>query len=424
MTDEWAAWRQELDESAGEMRADNARRAQEVMSVKGEQVADRGTTHEAEMDERMIHGDPDAGTDEVTAVVVAQPQQHLVVGVGALAAMSEADFARNLAMLEQGQKRLEMITDKLLVKTVDYGHVPGVKKPFLLKPGAEKLANFYGLAVSFEAERVEGHRAVQRVGDVATATGEYEAPPLAYHVKALVHLRDFDGPVVAQGYGEANSWEERYRYRESKRVCPTCSHEGLIKGRPDGKLKGKWWCAGHAGGCNKTFEAADPAITDQVVGKVDNPDPYGLANTLVKMAEKRAMVDGILRATGTSGFFTQDEDSPSVRQQSGDSGDDGDRDDNPPVENVTGKQQVERGGKPTGPTPQQIAQLTKLSKEKDLGPDKIAEVITRVFDVPLVLPDGTRGEKGKALLAYIQQGLTADQFGRLLHSIDTGEVPA
>lgn len=410
MTDEWAAWRQEMDESANEMRADNARRAQEVISVKGEQVADRGTTHEAEMDERMIHGDPDAGADEVTAVVVAQPQQHLVVGVGALAAMSEADFARNLAMLEQGQKRLEQITDKLLVKTVDYGHVPNVKKPFLLKPGAEKLANFYGLAVSFEADRV--------VGDGV------KSPPLAYHVKALVHLRDFDGPVVAQGYGEANSWEERYRYRESKRSCPTCSHEGLIKGKPDGKLKGKWWCSARDGGCNKTFEAADPAIVDQVVGKIDNPDPYGLANTLVKMAEKRAMVDGILRATGTSGFFTQDEDSPSVRQQSGGSEDDGDRDDNPPVQNVTGQQQVERGGKPTGPTPQQIAQLTKLSKEKDLGPDKIAEVITRVFDVPLVLPDGTRGEKGKALLAYIQQGLTADQFGQLLHTIDTGEVPA
>ena len=122
--------------------------------------------------------------------------------------------------------------------------------------------------------------------------------------------------MVAQGYGEANSWEERYRWRLAKATCPKCGREGLVKGKEDGKLKGKWWCPSREGGCNSTFEAADPAVTPP--GKVENSDPWGLANTLVKMGEKRAHVDVILRATGTSGFFTQDEDSPSVQQQSGD----------------------------------------------------------------------------------------------------------
>lgn len=407
MTDEWSEWRQKAaDIEVAGMDSDDLDAAQQravLMAqpaiqqvMKGEQMAD-------EIIPIVV--------EEETAVVVAQPQQHLVVGVGALAAMDDAAFERNLAMLQRGQDRLVVLTDKLLVKGVDYGTVPGIKKPFLQKPGAEKLANFYGLAVSFDAQRVEGDGV--------------KAPPLAYHVKALVHLRDTDGPVVAEGYGESNSWEPKYRYVESRRTCPACGREGLVtSGKQTSRIFNKWWCPGREGGCNKTYEKADPRIVEQAVGKVDNPDPYGYANTLIKIAEKRALVDGILRATGTSGFFTQDEDSPAVQAQASGSSEPDEADNNPPVENVTGQQQVERGGKPTGPTPQQIAQLTKLSKEKDLGPDKIAEVITRLFDVPLVLPDGTRGEKGKALLAYIQKGLTADQFGQLLHTIDTGEVPA
>jgi hypothetical protein len=246
-----------------------------------------------------------------------------------------------------------------------------------------------------------------------------ESPPLAYHVRSYAHLGSFDGPVVAQGYGEANSWEPRYRYIESKRACPSCGHEGLIKGKIDGKLRGKWWCSQRDGGCNATFEAADPKITEQVTGKVDNPDPYGLANTLVKMGEKRAHVDVVLRATGTSGFFSQDEDSPSVQAQASRAPE---SDDRPEVENVTGQQEVQRGGRPDAPTPQQMALLSALSKEKGLGPDGIAAVITRLFDVPVILPDGTRGEQGKWLWGYIEKGMTADQLGAALSTIATGDI--
>jgi hypothetical protein len=349
----------------------------------------------------------DIPDEEPRAVVVAAPQQHLVVGVGALAAMDDAAFERNLAMLQRGKQRLVELTDKLLDRGTDYGTVPGIKKPFLQKPGAEKLANFYGLAIRFEAERVEGDGKA--------------APPLAYHVKSFAHLGSFDGPIVAAGFGEANSWEPRYRYLDAKRVCPACGHEGLIKGKPDGKLKGQWWCSARDGGCNRTFPAADPAITEQQTGKVDNPDPYGLANTLVKMAEKRAHVDVVLRATGTSGFYSQDEDSPSVQAQATSAPPPDDE--LPAVENVTGQQSVQRGGRPDAPTPQQMAQLSKISKERDLGPEKIAEVATRLFDVPVLLPDGTRGEKGKWLWGYIEQGMSADHVGQLLSTLDTGELP-
>ena len=402
MTDQWDEWRQE---AAGII----------VETAGVDEVASKAAPKAAEPVEAVyvvdIPDDPQsvdaAATAERKAIVVAAPQQHLVVGVGALAAMDDAAFERNLAMLQRGQKRLIELTDKLLDRGTDYGTVPGIKKPFLQKPGSEKLANFYGLAIRFEAERVEGDGV--------------KAPPLAYHVRSFAHLGSFDGPVVAQGYGEANSWEPRYRYIESKRACPACGHEGLIKGKLDGKLKGKWWCSQRDGGCNKTFEAADPSITEQQTGKVDNPDPYGLANTLVKMGEKRAHVDVVLRATGTSGFFSQDEDSPSVQAQASHAP--RDEDERPEVENVTGQQTVQRGGRPDAPTSTQMAQLSALSKEKKLGPDGIAALIIRLFNVPVVMDETwSRGEKGKWLWGYIEEGFTADQLGQLLSSIDTGDI--
>lgn len=336
--------------------------------------------------------------DSQIIVVDSVPQQHLVVGVGALAAMDDAAFERNIEMLQRGQQRLVELTEKLLVSGQDYGRVPGIKKPFLQKPGAEKLCNFYGLAVRFEVDRIEGDGVI--------------APNLAYHVRAYAHLRDFDGPVVAQGFGEANTWEERYRWRDAKPTCPACNREGLIRGKPDGKLKGKWWCPSREGGCNRTFEAADPAVI--AGGKVENPDPWGLANTLIKMAEKRAHVDVTLRATGTSGFFTQDEDSPSVTGQA--------EPEHPGVEvQVVADAQVERGGRDTHPTDAQIAMLGRISKERDLGPDRIAEVLTRLGN-PVSIPEGSRAKKGQALLLFVRS-LTADEVGALLNALETGEVP-
>ena len=341
------------------------------------------------------------------AITVRQPQQHLVVGVGALAAMDEADFNRNLALLKQGQERLKILTDQLLEKGVDYGHVPGIAKPFLQKPGAEKLANFYGLAIRFEADRI--------IGDGVTS------PHLTYHARGYAHLRDFDGPIVAEGFGEANTWEERYRYVTQRPICPNCGKVELVM-RKTGPLTGKLNCPTwqNKGGCNAVFEPNDPRVPQS--GKVENPDIWGLANTLIKMAKKRAGVDTVLWATGTSGYFSQDEDSPSVQQQGGDAPP-------PPPEEpkpvaVAGAAEVERGGKDTKPTKPQIDRLRALSKEKDLGPEKIAAVIKRVTDKEVTFRAGDdRRGMGVTLGAFITSSLTGDEMGAILTAIETGEVP-
>lgn len=350
----------------------------------------------------IVEDIPDEIEAEERALVVSQPQHHVVTGMAMLAQMDEAEFRRTIEVMKQGQARVKILQQSLMEKGEDYGIIKGIDRPFLHLPGAEKLINFYGLAVRQEAERL--------IGDGVLS------PPLAYHVKSYVHVGSFDGPVVAMGYGEASSWEVKYRYTWAKAKCPGCGREGMIRGKADGKLKGKWWCPSREGGCNRTFEPNDPSITPP--GKVENTDPYSLAETLIQMAAKRSFVAAARRATGTSGLFTQDEDSPSVLAQA-DTTPDGD--DNPVVEVVT-TGEVARGGKPEDVTPAQIAEMSKVSKAKNLGPDAIAAAITRVTSVKVELPEGDRGAKGRFLLGWIPEHLTSEQFGAVLETLETGEV--
>lgn len=230
---------------------------------------------------------------EARALSVIEPshrQGHLAVGVGALASMTDEDFDKNLSMLEKGVERAGRIKRAIMTENEDYGLIPGTNKPSLLKPGAEKLALAYGLTGSF-------------AHNITYGDGE-ATPPITVVVDSYLHLGGSDGPIVAQGMGMASSWEKRYRWRKGGRVCPTCGKAGLLMTKRD-----QWWHPADAkpdGGCGGNFPKDDPAVVGQEVGDVENPDPYELGNTLLKMAEKRAYVDAVLRATASSGLFTQD----------------------------------------------------------------------------------------------------------------------
>lgn len=221
----------------------------------------------------------------------------------ALDSMDEADFEARLAVLRTGQARMRRIQKELLVPDEDYGEIPGTGrgkpgeqgyvpgKPTLLKAGAEKLLKFYGLVPTFDITRT--------YGDGVTA------PPLHVSVRCLVHMGDGDGPVLGQGDGTCSTWERKYRYRRGQRVCPSCEKPTIIVTKR-GKPNEQWWCVPDKGGCGENFAKDDPAVVDQVVGDVDNPDPLDLDNTVVKMAVKRALVAASLLVTATSGLFTQD----------------------------------------------------------------------------------------------------------------------
>ena len=126
---------------------------------------------------------------------------------------------------------INMFIGRIMTPEVDFGVIPGSRKPSLLKSGAEKLVAFFGLAPKF---------------DVVQRTEQWDKDGMfAYEIKCRL-IRD--GQVRGEGLGSCNSRETNYRNRP----------------------------------------AAD------------------LANTILKMAKKRALVDAVLNTTGASQFFTQD----------------------------------------------------------------------------------------------------------------------
>lgn len=205
-----------------------------------------------------------------------------------------AELARFMPVMsmELALDRRETIVkafQKLMTDGVDYGPVPGSKKPTLLQPGAQKLDNLFGLVPRFSLDdRDEDWSGEQHGGE----------PFFRYLVRCQLMRGEF---VMGEGIGECNSWESKYRFRIAERVCPNCGHDTIIKTK-----KKSWWCAKFKGGCNAGFEENDERITGQDTGRKLNPEIFDQVNTLLKMAQKRAHVAATINATSASEFFTQD----------------------------------------------------------------------------------------------------------------------
>lgn len=138
--------------------------------------------------------------------------------------------------------KYQQLVQKLLVKDIDYGVIPGTNKPTLLKPGAEKLAKIHGLVDEYEL--------IKEIED-------WNKPFFYYMFKCrLKHANT--GIVVSEGIGSCNSMESKYRWKKSKE------------------------------------------------GRVENDEVYTIVNTIAKMAKKRAMVDAVLSACRLSAIYTQD----------------------------------------------------------------------------------------------------------------------
>jgi hypothetical protein len=176
-----------------------------------------------------------------------------------------------------------------------YGVIPGSSKPTLLKPGAELLANMY----QYAADEIDIVNQVEQWDVPVTAT---TFPLFRYMIRVTLH--DKNGRIMARGLGECNSFEAKYRWRSSEKVCPACGKATIIKGKAE--YGGGWLCYAKKGGCGLKLKDDDPYIKSQAVGKVANDGIFDLVNTLLKMAKKRAFIDAVLSATRTSGIFTQD----------------------------------------------------------------------------------------------------------------------
>jgi hypothetical protein len=158
------------------------------------------------------------------------------------------------ALSDQRKMLLEFVA-KQLRKDVDYGVIPGTPKSSLFKPGAEKLARLFGLGIKLNLS----DKTIDKAQNFAMFTYKAE----------IVHLKS--GQMIAECEASCNSQEKKYKERAV-------------------------WIN------NKKEKEITPI--------------FDILNTLQKMAQKRAMVGGVILAVGASDFFTQDiddvEDSNSI----------------------------------------------------------------------------------------------------------------
>lgn len=210
----------------------------------------------------------DLATRESGAISLNEPSH------AGLAMSFEAMRARVLAINEFYKGVMQQGTD--------YDTIPGTPKPTLLQPGAQLLDAIFGLVPKFE--------------ELPGTTRDYDRGFFAYEIRcALISKQTQE--VMAEGIGSCNSMESRYRWRESKPLCPTCGFDLRVSSHKD-----EWYCWKAKGGCGATY----PLGQFKAGTKVENDDPYTLANTILKMAQKRAHVAATLNATGASRIFTQD----------------------------------------------------------------------------------------------------------------------
>ena len=129
-------------------------------------------------------------------------------------------------------------------------------------------------------------------------------------IRVYCHVFNMGGIELATGVGSCSTMESKFRYRGGEKI-PT--------GQPVPK---EYW--------NLKKEAKFSEALEKIGGpgfgvakingqwevcemgeKMENPDIADTYNTVLKMAKKRAYVDGILSATAASDIFTQDiEDMP------------------------------------------------------------------------------------------------------------------
>jgi hypothetical protein len=172
--------------------------------------------------------------------------------------------------MKQQVQAIQQTMEAVMISGVHYGVIPGTSKkdrdgkeltkPSLLKPGAEKIMMTFRLGCDPE------------VLDLSSAN---EA---RFRIKVKI-FSILNGCLVGYGIGEASSNETKYKWRaafgtEFEEAEPT---RRRVKHYKDG------------------------GSTKQVRQEIAD-----VSNTVLKMAKKRALVDGVLTATAASDVFDQD----------------------------------------------------------------------------------------------------------------------
>lgn len=203
--------------------------------------------------------------------------------------------------VDQVMHRMQTIgtlMQRAMLKDVDYGAIPGTNsKPTLLKPGAEKLLVLFQLDAQYDTKKTfdGGHLTVETYCTI------YHAPT---------------GNRLGGASAVCSTLEAKYRYRGGARICPECGKPAIKKSKfpPRGtNLPPGFYCFGKIGGCGVNYAHDDERITSQSEERQENPDIADTYNTVLRIAEKRALVAAVRQVTGASAVF--DEEPPHVEAE-------------------------------------------------------------------------------------------------------------
>jgi hypothetical protein len=167
--------------------------------------------------------------------------------------------------IRQQVQQLQELLRSVMKPDVHYGILPGCSEPCLYKAGAEQICSMFRLAVKPLIEDLSTPREAR------------------YRIHAEF-THQVTGRYLGKGVGECSSAEEKYAWRAA--ICPE-----EWKETPESDRRMKW----------KKGKDGKPYTVTQVAINIAD-----VRNTVLKMAVKRAVVDGVLRVTACSDIFDQD----------------------------------------------------------------------------------------------------------------------
>jgi hypothetical protein len=165
--------------------------------------------------------------------------------------------------LTQRMQHVQAVIKQVMREDVHFGVIPGTKKKTLLKEGSEILLNTFHIAVDPEVEDLSTDDVVK-----------YRVRCVGRHIGT--------GNIVGYGLGMCSSNEDKYKWRR-----PVCKEE--YDTTPEDRRRIKF-----AKGSNNAVYKNEQIRT--------NPDE--VANTILKMAKKRAQIDLTLTCLAASDSFS------------------------------------------------------------------------------------------------------------------------
>lgn len=167
---------------------------------------------------------------------------------------------------------IQQVMESVMKEGVHYGVIPGTDKPTLLKAGAEVLMSTFRIAVDPQIEDLSS------------------ADEMRYRIRCI-GTHQTSGIVMGAGIGECSSNEEKYKWKRTY-------NRKEFDATPEDRRRIKY---------GKDYEI------QQI-----RTEPADVANTILKMAKKRALVDFTLTALAASDIFAQDlEDMPEEIRDNG-----------------------------------------------------------------------------------------------------------